>query len=546
MTNITPVLDEIGIDTAPNAREVSVDYWKSLYYFNLYRLVLSGGLLTLAWAKNRVGEIGAHWPELFMAAALGLAVMSVLNLITITRGKPSFHTQAHIQISADIVLVTLMMHASGGVSSGLGLLMIVSVAASGVVLPGRVTLFFAALATLFSLGEHSYSVLLGNAYHGTFTQIGLQGIGLFTTGFILFFIARRTRTTEELAETQAQYLASLGQINQLVVQQLETGVLVVSDQGQLRLANHTARELLGIHDENLPSVVDQIPKLSDDLERLTQGETLPPRTFKLGPKSIQINSRIIALSAGKFGGALIFLVDASAVEKEVQQLKLAALGRLTAAIAHEIRNPLGAVSHAAQLLAESQSIKGEDDRLVDIVKSQSQRIDQIVESILTLGKRGSRKPIDIPLKKWLEQFVKEFCDSESIPAGALEIIGPELTINFNPEHLSQVVGNLCRNALRHSPSFTGEALVKLEIKTSPGHTRVQLDIVDHGEGVAVENVHRLFEPFFTTEAKGIGLGLYVSREFCGANQAELDYLPEPDGGSRFRISFNQNLISTQT
>ncbi len=512
--------------------------WRSLYYFNLYRLVLSGSLLTLALTGATVSHLGARHPTVFQVGVVALALMSVVNLVTITRGRPSFAIQANLQIAADIVLITALMHASNGVVSGLGLLLIVSVAAGAVVLSGRLTLFYAALASILVLLQHSVGLAAGNSALGSYTQAALLGIGLFVTGVLLTTLASRARATEALARQRALDLANLDLVNKLVVERMEVGVLAVETDRTVRLMNSTASRYLGLEPGRAAATLDAIDSSLDEgfARWRNSGETQRSESLRIRGRNSNIAARFIEIG----DGALIFLEDTSRAHEE----KLAALGRLTTAIAHEIRNPLAALSHAAQLLGESAQLEDADRRLAGIVGQQADRINRVVESVLYLGRRGPVSPARLQLRTWLAEFVDIFCRSQKVPHEAVAIEGPDAAVAIDPDHLDQIVFNLCSNALRHSPPYAGEPVLRLLVGAARERRPASLDIVDSGSGIAAEIREEIFEPFFTTEHKGTGLGLYIARELCEANQARLEYLPDR-GGACFRISFPEPLAREQ-
>jgi two-component system sensor histidine kinase PilS (NtrC family) len=511
-------------------------FWRSLYYFNLYRIVLAGALLTLAVTEGKIAGFGERLPTLFLIASIGMGLMGIINVITITRGEPEFSTQAIFQITADIVLLALLMHASNGIESGLALLMIVSIAASGVVLSGHLTLFFAGFATLLIMLETGYEVFAGLKSMVSFTQVGLLGAGMFTTGIVLSTLATRTRATEALAEQRAVDLANLDQINQLIVERLDNGILLLQGDLSVGLINDAGRRLLGITANHTPGHLAAInPELAHACHAWHQGTARPTLQFHTSSTGSTVHARFVGIG----GGTLVFLEDMTAAEERTQQVKLAALGRLSAAIAHEIRNPLGALSHAAQLLNESTDIVADDARLARIVQDQSMRINRVIESVLSLGRRQPDESATLQLHDWLNEFHTAFCSSQSIPLDAIAVEGPNPTVQMNPGHLTQIMSNLCQNSIRHSPPFIDDPLIRIEIRDEDDADSARLDVVDFGRGIPAGTEEQLFEPFFTGGAQGTGLGLYISRELCEGNQARLDYVPG-NGSTRFRITFHRH------
>jgi two-component system sensor histidine kinase PilS (NtrC family) len=224
----------------------------------------------------------------------------------------------------------------------------------------------------------------------------------------------------------------------------------------------------------------------------------------------------------------------------VQQSKLAALGRLSASIAHEIRNPVGAMSHAGQLLAESPNIGPNDRRLTDIIRSNSDRVSTIISNVLQLSRRESTKPARLSLGDWLDEFLPEFCQTMQISAAEIRIreeSDDDLEVLVDPSHLHQVVWNLCDNAIKYGETRGG---IKVEITLSRlgPSARPYLEVADRGSGIDAAVADRIFEPFFTDRKGGTGLGLFIARELCQLNRAVLLYEMRSGGGSIFRVVFS--------
>jgi len=230
------------------------------------------------------------------------------------------------------------------------------------------------------------------------------------------------------------------------------------------------------------------------------------------------------------GFSVLFIEDTSRSREQAQQLKLAALGRLTANIAHEIRNPLAAISHAAELLNEE---KRADDRerLTRIIHDNTQRLERLVTDVLQLNRRDRVAAERIALGPWLAEFLAEFNANAALPPGRIALdAARDERIAFDREHLRQVLWNLLRNAVHHAGAGSGAVRI-----VPRGYAdRVELSVIDNGPGVPASSQGQLFEPFFTTDSKGTGLGLYLARELCAANQATLEYVDDMPG-AHFRI-----------
>ena len=235
--------------------------------------------------------------------------------------------------------------------------------------------------------------------------------------------------------------------------------------------------------------------------------------------------------------------DYTPVTQYAQSLKLNSLGRLTASIAHEIRNPLGAISHAAQLLQESPDLIPSDNRMADIIQHHSERVNRIVESVMQISRREPPKPEQLLLASWLSEFVHEYLNALNRPAEVtIDCDYKELLIEFDPENLQRVFTNLLDNALRHSKQETGKETARIHIDIDSTVHQYQINMIDNGSGVAFADRAKLFEPFFTTMSEGTGMGLYLCKELCEINNADLDYRPTGKGESCFRISINQRAL----
>ena len=263
--------------------------------------------------------------------------------------------------------------------------------------------------------------------------------------------------------------------------------------------------------------------------------------FKISAQGSEVRVNFSAIRAAADRDVTIFIEDTSEVQQQAQQLKLAELGRLSASIAHEVRNPLGAISHAAQLLEESDSLSSADERLVSMIVSHCERMNGVVENVLEMSRRRNPKPERMALKSFLERFLEDsqgsFVDAEI----SSEVAPESAVIRVDPNHLNQALTNLVDNALRFSAENNNGQRVLLQGGIETSTDRPYLNVIDYGKGVPLEQIPNLFQPFNTTRVGGTGLGLYISKELCDSNQAQLSYVPQADGGSCFRI-FSPTLI----
>lgn len=540
-------LPRAGQSRAEGRAVVEAQNWKLLEYFNFYRLAIAFAAAAIAIFVGNYSPFGEAHPGLFLSTSVVFAIISLTAAFSIHWQKPDYDSQAALLSFADVTLLTIIMHASGGLSSGLGLMLVVAIAGSSLMLGKRLTIFYASLATIAVLLEHSWAWLTGTdsteieMLQG-FPQVGLFGVGLYATAFFGYLLATRLRATEELAQRRGVVVANLTQLNELIIQRMQSGVIVCDPQGNIRLMNQSAQKYLGIHTEaDKKSALNEVsPELAIQLFQWLGNNTVNRgRKVFTSRVGYSLLPRFISLGDDQSSVKLIFLEDMSILKQQAQQLKMAALARLTASIAHEIRNPLGALTNAAQLLGETLETENtEEKRLVKIIDEQSKRMNVIVQNVTQLSRRDRINPVRLDLQPWLEDFLRQYGETVSVPREAFVTQNlQDLSVCVDPDQLYQVISNLCQNALRHSPPFTGTPLIKLQ-GSRDGEERPMLDVIDWGSGVNPEIADNIFDPFFTTTPKGTGLGLYIARELCEGNGATLNYYPGEGGvGSRFRVTF---------
>lgn len=524
----------------PGNQSRALVIWRPLRLFSLYRVTLALLFILLFLSDSLPAQLSGGSKVLFYRFSLVYFAMGMLTMIGSVQRTPPFLVQLYAQMCIDIVFLTLLMHVSGGISSGVGILLVISVAIGSMIAPGRSAAFFAALATIALLLEQAYSVVFNISGGTSYQQAGILGAAFFTTAVVANVLGRRARESEALAVQRGVDLANMEQLADYVIQQMQTGVLVVDNEQRVRLMNGSARELLNVAATLRGEI--RLGMLSEDLQSALlawqSGTIENPNIQQLRDVPQQVLPRFKAINQRERGGVMIFLEEVSRTAHQAQQLKLASLGRLTAGIAHEVRNPLGAISHAGQLLGESPTLDRNDQRLAQIIVEQSRRMNAIIENVMQLGRRDRARPVMIPLAQWLPKFIDDFLLSTQTPAAAVrhEVVPERIQVEFDPGHLQQILWNLCQNGLRHSGTGHNPRLELLAGLTTAG--RPYLDVVDHGPGVPPENVGNIFEPFFTTDSKGTGLGLYLARELAECNFAQLRYQPR-DGLSCFRLSFKQ-------
>jgi two-component system, NtrC family, sensor histidine kinase PilS len=515
--------------------------WKPLRLLTFYRLILAGMLLVLYIGLEGNSTLGGTNPALYTLACIFYIGFSLVAGFTARLRRPGYELQTILQILVDIGTITLLLNASGGPASGLGILLIITVATGSLLMPERMAFLFAAVATMAILGEQIYSTLYaGLSRDGGYTQAGLLGSALFLTAGLVYLMARRIHASEALARRRGVDIANLAKLNTHIVQRLQAGILVTDHRHNIRLINDTACKLLGIHKESEGrALAEMSPALHEKLMQWRSSPDKEAGMLKSAANGAGILPQFTLLGTADGMGALIFLEDTAAMARQAQQMKLASLGRLTASIAHEIRNPLGAISHAAQLLNESDALDQEDHRLMAIIREHTRRVNTVVENVLQLSRPVTTLPQRIAVHQWLEKFVYEFVHSgHCAPEQITMTVKPrDIEVYMDPSQLHQVVWNLCLNAFHHAKPAKLPVKLQLTCTQADSYHAPCLDIIDNGTGIEPDMTEQIFEPFYTTKSGGTGLGLYISREICESNQARLNYQAAPGGGSCFRITF---------
>ena len=540
MTSLTSQTDRLAhIASGAEAKESTGTNhnFRPLLYFNCYRLIVGSLLLIVTWKFHFTSFGSQHYP-LFIYTCLTYIFFSGFTLLLIKFRYCNFNWQLILQIIGDIVFFSVMLYASGGLQSGLGSLLLISLAVSGLISQGRMGLFLAALATIGLLLQESYSVLTVHSHTAQYSQAGVLCIAYFAIAWLAHLLVKRSLMNEQLAQERGIDLANMAEVNQLVIQDLQEGVLVIDKLGLIRQYNTYAEKLLNL--ATAPPVTvplklsDHIPEIASRLANWQASNALSSELLRLNHSNALVKTRFLPIHANLCNGCVIFLEDMGRTQAQLEQLKLAALGRLTANIAHEIRNPLSAINHAAELLQEEQFENSTDTRLVRIICDNTLRLNKIVHDVLQLNRRNISKPESIDIVEFFHKFLEGFCHTENIDHEVFVIASSKnFRIHFDRDHLNQVIWNLCRNAWRHCRKQAGS--IYIEISTNPTNEHIiVLDIVDDGTGVKPKQIKQLFEPFFTTAPNGTGLGLYIARELCEANQASLEYIAGSSGG-HFRI-----------
>ncbi len=520
----------------------SANNYDILRVYAYYRTLLSSLLLLMFYAGFAKDVLGSSDPKFYFNTSLAYTLINVVTLILLWRGhfQPRSE-QIFFILLCDVVALIILMQTSGGVGNGIGYLLLVCTAAAGILLKAQPSAALAAVASILVIGVTLSEVFKGNGDSRTLFSAGTLGILLFLSALMLSYLSGRIRASNLEATSQAEHAAQLERMAQLIVERMQTGILVTNDQGSIELINQAAAKLLEFNDTRSGQhQLSQLPELEEHLKlwKAYPHTRTPHITLADGDREIRLGfAQFDDSDTSKDASTLIFIEDNRTLNQEAQQLKLASLGRLTASIAHEIRNPLGAISHASQLLGESPELSATDKRMTEIIDTNTTRVNQIIENVLQLSRRRSSQPETIELDEWVDAFVHNYENED--PTAHIDTVSEHSSIKTKMDlsHLNQIVTNLVNNGLRYSQEATDTAHIRLALGINPQTELPYLNVIDDGAGIPEENRPHIFEPFFTTEASGSGLGLYISQELCQANQASLNYMITDEEKSCFQITF---------
>jgi two-component system, NtrC family, sensor histidine kinase PilS len=517
--------------------------WRVIGLVNLYRLLIPPSVYAIYAFAGSSTLIGSARPELFLWTCIVYFTAGIAIVIAGRRLMPNLRATTFVHVMVDAVSISLLMFSSGGVDSGLGILFVVPVGAMALLADSRDAFVLAAVAALALLTQQVAGHVLGSANASDYTASGILGGIVFLVALLAWPVARRLRDTEATVRRQQVDIANMAQLSQYIVQHLRESIVVVDHENRIRLINESAAVLLGdsraFPGALLGEASPQLLYLLETWRQRTATPAAPSHTFVADDGGHVIQPHFASLGGSEPSPVIVFLEDTELLAAKIQQSKLAGLGRLSASIAHEIRNPVGAMSHAAQLLAESASLADEDKRLTEIIRTNGDRVRQIIENVMSMARRENSRPERLVLSPWLNGFRDEFCATMQIAPERLAISSllGDVEVQVDPSQLRQIVWNLCENAVKYGARDPAIDIIELRIGRLASTARPFLEVADRGPGIAVQHRERIFEPFFTGNERGTGLGLFLARELAQTNGATLLYEPRTSGGSLFRIVF---------
>jgi two-component system sensor histidine kinase PilS (NtrC family) len=513
---------------------------RELYFFNLYRLLEAVVYLALVFSPMAVDWIRISHPDLGISVALVYCAMAIILLISTDRMRRRLSASIGLALTLDTLAASLVLFSISGGHSSIPMMLMVNVGVGALLLPFRQSLLLAALAAVGVIAPPLFNYFVGFSADRSILEASLFGFAYLAVAALCAHLGRQMRETEALAEQRGLDLLNLEQVNDLIIRRMKTGVLLVDDANHILRINESAWHLIGNPSPNQRDLGQVAPELSRRLYHWRHSGRIDQNPVALAADVPEVIPRFSRMAPNDDTHILIFLDDTSLLSRRAEEMTLASLGRLSASIAHEIRNPLAAIRYSAQLLAESEEMNEEDRRLVEIVNNHCTRANEVIENILQLSRRERSRPESIDLNAWALAFVEEFKQSNDLGNDNLRAITQNRQIEamVDPQHLQQVVWNLVQNAIRYGrePGSIARVVVVARMATDKGPP--VLEVVDRGPGIPAKVAAQIFDPFFTTSEDGTGLGLYLARQMCESSQATLEYVPVAGGGACFRITLS--------
>ena len=510
--------------------------------YQVIRVLIGLLLLALQLTSSAHSVLGSQEQDTYIWASALYIGVCVLTLVV---WPPASLRHSHHRLVGsllfDISIMLILLHASGGVSSGLGYLIIVYVAIAAIFIRGRLAIGYAAMASVVIIGDAIYAMLSGAQQEKELFASGVLGAVLFLTAISFQLLTEKIRTSDLAAATHSAYAEHLQKLAQAIITRMRTGIIVVDDNGKIELINDSALQLMDLPQSKSyrQTQLEEISSLKAIVDEWRANPISKPAKIHTLTSGHEVRISPAVLKLGRNQRTVLYIEDNRALTQQAQHLKLASLGRLTASIAHEIRNPLGAISHASQLLRESEQVTDADKRLVEIILQHCSRVNQIIENTLSISRRKEVQTAIVDLKQWLPTFVETYQQGNNARI-KLSVAPDTLLVRIDTSHLSQVLTNLCDNGARYNEKATGQKEVELHAARNDNSDTSFIEVIDHGPGIAPSDLEDIFDPFYTTDAEGTGLGLYICKELCQINQANLFHKASEKGSTCFRIDFSHH------
>lgn len=464
-------------------------------------------------------------PKLLPIVLSGYLTLAISLFISTRRSRHNQTDQLLPFFMSDILFYGLLLLYLAPKQTDISIIMLVTVGLGNFLVTQRYGFLLAAMATLMVLSHgfvHPSNQITDQVLSGSFISIAY----FIEAAIVQSLKSGLDEARSQEKETKTQLLTA-SKINSIIIDRMQTGVCVVNGSGQISSLNRAVQERI-----SPKGVGDHIPDiLFERLKTWQEFKLQNDDTIKLELENGKKFIVIVSFAEINETSTLIFIEDKDTVTRRANQFKLESLARMAASIAHEIRNPLNAVSHAAQLIYDNPELDSDDARLCEIIVNQSTRMDAIIQNVLQLSKRKATEPKWLELDSWIMKFIDDFSAQNSIK---FTLSTEPMKIRFDPSQLHQVLWNIASNAI-HYGKASKQSPIDIKFKQLPH--RASIRITDNGPGICENELNFLFEPFHTTSAKGTGLGLYLVKELCEANHAEIRYHNTINAGACFEILF---------
>jgi two-component system, NtrC family, sensor histidine kinase PilS len=509
---------------------------KRLFWFIFARVVVVSFFLVSTIILNirepdSVSEV-AFYGQIRLIIATYL--FSIVSLLVIRFADRLNRALTYAQIIWDLLLVTLLLLFTGGINSPYSFLYILSIINASVLLARREAYYTASLCGIF------YGAILDLQYYGRLTPLGLSQfpaqqhganyilytislniVAYYLTAFLAGNLAERARASESALQEKVVDFEELESLNSSIVSTINSGLLTINDAGRIRVFNRYAEQLTGIsqkeaYDRPLVEVIPSLAPYVEDLCNSTQGEldysAANGVTKILGFKSVPLTDK-----DGSRVGVIVDFYDITRIKEMESNLKradrLAAVGELSARIAHEIRNPLASISGAVQLIAQSEPVDAKDKQLLAIVLRETDRLNELIRDFLEYARPTVPIKVSVPLRRLIGEMASLLGNDPRFGQVTIDNkIIDELVLGFDFDQCKQVFWNLLVNAAEAMPSG---GLISLDAEIIKNDATaginlgdvVKITVTDNGVGMGPDDVKKVFEPFFTTKPGGTGLGL---------------------------------------
>ncbi len=506
-------------------------------YLNIYRLVVVVLLAAAHFGGLLDGSAEGTFATITNVVLAVYLLVVFFHLFDAKREEVNFFRLAAYSLFTDIVFLSLLVVLFGGVDGGIGILLVFTSAVAAVLLPLRTALLLASIASLTIVGTALWHFILLAGTAESMLQAALYGFTAMISAVLANRLAYWGRDYRLIAEKQKETLTELEQVNELIIRRMRAGVITVDEIGMIGVMNESAWFQMGSPRVRQRSLKSLSPRLDQELNRWKQDTTSDPKPVVLEPSQAQVLPSYVALPGQEGFGAMIFLTDNNVVARRAVELSVNSLAKLSGSIAHEIRNPLAALNHASQLLEESPQIRLQELRLINIIQNHAKRMNGIIENILQLSRREQSQPELVPLHLFLPEFANEFDATQVNRALDFQTaIDPEETyILYDKSQLSQCLWKLLDNAVDHASREKATPQVRLVLARDQESGFCIITVADNGPGINKNQLSKIFEPFYTTRREGSGLGLYIAKQLCEANQAELTVDSVPGEGAFFHV-----------